>query len=115
MPYRSLRTLAATALLALAAAPALATDNQDRRVILTNETEYNVVEFYASRVASQSWEENMLRGGKVLSSGQAAQFNFDDGTGACLFDFKAVFSDGDTAISQRVNVCKISEFYLREN
>ena len=114
MSLRSLRNLMAVALLALAASPVLANDTHDRRVVIVNETSHSVVEFYASRVASTSWEENMLSGGKVLSAGQGATFNFDDGTGACVFDFKAVFSDRDTAVSQGVNVCKITEFYLRE-
>lgn len=98
---------------ALLAAPALHADEHDRRVVITNETSYAIVEFYASRVSTDSWEEDLL-GDRVLRSGEAGVFNFDDGTGACLFDFKAVFSDGDVVYSQGVNTCKLANYYFRE-
>jgi len=32
-------------------------------------------------------------------------FNFDDGSGACLFDFRAEFADGLSAEVKRFNTC----------
>ena len=36
--------------------------------------------------------------------------DIDDGTKACIYDFKAVFADGDTVVKKKVNVCEISTF-----
>jgi hypothetical protein len=49
----------------------------------------------------------------VLPPGQRVRVNIDDGTGACLFDFKAVFADGRTIEQRRVNVCQITTWTLR--
>ena len=93
-------------LLAATAGPAGA---QDRRVRVINETGYSIREFYASNVGSRSWEEDIL-GTDVLGPGDSVMINFDDGTGYCMFDFKAVFSDGDELVRDRVNVCDLATF-----
>lgn len=36
--------------------------------------------------------------------------NFDNAKGYCLFDFKAVFEDGDVLERGGVNVCEITDF-----
>jgi hypothetical protein len=36
--------------------------------------------------------------------------NINDGTGACKFDFKAVFEDGKSLEKGNVDVCSISSF-----
>jgi len=41
-------------------------------------------------------------------------FRSDDGTGYCLYDFKAVFADGDVLIRERVDVCTISSYRYHE-
>ena len=40
--------------------------------------------------------------------------NIDDGSGACLYDFKAVFDDGDVLTRNQINVCQISEYRYTE-
>jgi len=39
--------------------------------------------------------------------------NFDDGSGACLFDFRAEFSDGQSAGAKRFNVCTEASWVVR--
>ena len=34
--------------------------------------------------------------------------DFDDGTGACLFDIRARFADGDVVDRRQINVCQVS-------
>ena len=46
----------------------------------------------------------------MLRNGASVVINIDDGTGACLYDFKARFSDGDELERYRINVCQISEY-----
>lgn len=81
----------------------------DRRVRIVNNTGYTIVEFYGSNKGSDSWEEDIW-GSDVLPSGSSFRVNFDDGTGYCIFDFKAVFSDGDVLERRGINVCEISTY-----
>jgi hypothetical protein len=105
---RGFAALAAVATLAgAAAAPALAQEN--RRVKIINETGFTMVRFYASNVSRNNWEEDIL-GQAVLRNGQSVTVNIDDGTGACRFDFKAVFDDGDELVRNDINVCRISSY-----
>lgn len=92
---------------------ALADNNYDRRVIITNESSFEVKEFYASRVSTDDWEENIVED-KPLKSGDSGRFDFNDGSGACLFDFKIVFEDGDVGTASSINVCKITNYYIRD-
>ncbi|MFO1014899.1 MAG: hypothetical protein U1E50_14155 [Caulobacteraceae bacterium] len=86
-------------------------DNQDRRVRIYNDAGETMREFYASRVTTDDWEEDIL-GQDVLRAGSSVMINIDDGTGACLFDFKAVFVSGREAIRNRINVCQISDYHF---
>lgn len=98
--------VAAATLAFTAAAPAT---GADRRVRIINDTSVTMTQFYASNVDTDSWEEDIL-GSDVLRSGQSVRVNIDDGTGACVYDFKAVFADGDVLVRQNINVCRISEY-----
>ncbi|NIZ62064.1 hypothetical protein DL239_13865 [Sedimentitalea sp. CY04] len=98
--------MAALAVTATSAIPAFALD---RRVRIVNDTGYVLVEFYGSNKGSTSWEEDIL-GPDVLRSGQSVMVNFDDGTGYCMFDFKAVFDDGDVLTRKGVNICEIGTY-----
>ena len=90
----------------LVATPALA---QNRDVTVTNATSTAMIEFYASNIGTNAWEEDIL-GVDVLEPGEAVLVTVDDGTGACMFDFRATFSDGTEATRGGVNVCEISDF-----
>lgn len=92
------------------AAPATA---QDRHVVIVNETRHTIVEFYASNIGRDTWEEDIL-GEDVLPVGQSVRINIDDGTDACLYDFKAVFDDGDQLVRNRINVCTIGTYRYTE-
>lgn len=91
---------------AMAAAPAVAAD---RVVTIVNRTGVTMVEFFGSNVGTQSWEEDIL-GRDVLNHNESVDIDFDDGTRACRFDFKAVFADGDEVIEENVNVCEVGRF-----
>ena len=87
---------------------------EDRRVRVINETRHIIVRFYASNVNATSWEEDIL-GQQVLKPGQSVVMNIDDGSGYCLYDFKAVFDDGDALERKRIDVCKISSYRYTED
>jgi hypothetical protein len=101
------RKAAVAALLSLATVlPAAALD---RRVTIINNTGYTIVNFFGSNTGTSSWEEDIL-GNDVLPSGSSVQINFNDGTGYCMFDFLAIFDDGEQLIREGVNICEISTF-----
>ena len=105
--------LVASAGVTVAVATATPAFAQDRRVRIINGTRHTMVRFYASNSSRTSWEEDIL-GRKVLPAGQSVVVNIDDGSGACLYDFKAVFDDGDELTRGQINVCQISEYRYTE-
>ncbi|MFG1418471.1 hypothetical protein V5F38_11245 [Xanthobacter sp. V0B-10] len=101
------RTLAAAVLATgFLAFPALA---KDRKVDVINKTGHTMTSFFASSVDQESWEEDMLDG-DTLKNGETLDADIDDGTNACVYDFKAVFADGDSVIKRKVNVCEVGTF-----
>jgi hypothetical protein len=102
---------AVVALLGMAAAPANA---QDRHVDIVNDTQHAIVQFYASNVDRGTWEEDIL-GEDVLPVGQSVNINIDDGSGACLYDFKAVFDDGEELVRNGINVCTTTTYTYTES
>ncbi len=81
----------------------------DRHVDIVNNTGRTMVQFYASVTRSDSWEENII-GRDSLDDGDTQTVDIDDGSGKCVFDFKAVFKGGATAEKRGVNVCQVSTF-----
>ena len=104
------RFCAAFLLLSLSAISANAAD---RRVTVVNKTKVAVVEFYASRADTDDWEEDIL-GQDVLEPDDSVEINIDDGSGACRFDFKAVFDDDDEVIKKKIDVCAVGTFTLTQ-
>ncbi len=83
------------------------TGSIDRTVTVANYSGLTITQFYGSNTGRSSWEEDILGNG-VIPAGTSVNINFNDGSGACLFDFKAVFADGSTAVESNVDVCRVS-------
>ncbi len=101
--------------LVIAALPllwAVSASAADRNVDIVNQTGQTMVHFYASNTGTDSWEEDIL-GHDKLANGDTQPVNIDDGSGACRFDFKAVFADGSSSVRRGVDVCKVSSFTYR--
>jgi len=90
------------------------TDGQDRHVTIANNSSQTVMQFYASPVTSENWEEDML-GANVLSSGTSINANIDNGTNECNYDLKAVMADGQEHIQNGVNVCAVSQWNITDS
>lgn len=84
-------------------------DGYDRRVLIKNRTGWTMLRFYASDSRTDDWEEDIL-GEDVLENGRDLRINIDDGSGACVYDFKAQFTNGQELTRFRINVCEISEY-----
>jgi hypothetical protein len=100
-------TLAAAGLFVVSAATLASAEN--RHVDVVNETGRTMTEFYASATNADEWEEDIL-GSDTLADGEVFDIDIDDGSGACKFDFKAVFTDGTSHVRRAVDVCTISKF-----
>lgn len=98
--------IAAVTVASLLAAPTFAAN---RKVDIINKTGSVMTSFFASSTGTDSWEEDMLDN-DTLANGETLEADIDDGTKACIYDFKAVFADGDTVVKKKVNVCEISTF-----
>lgn len=95
---------------AAAPAPVQSRDGRNRRVRIHNNTGWTMLRFFASNTSRSDWEEDIL-GNDVLANNASIVMNIDDGTGACLFDFKAEFTNGQSLIRNNVNVCEIADYY----
>ena len=85
----------------------------DRHVTIINSTSTTMKMFFASNVDAKKWEEDIL-GDEVIHPGDSIDINVDDGTGHCEFDFRALFSDGVESVKNRVDVCKVGNFYFND-
>ncbi len=90
-------------------APTQSRDGHDRHVTIKNRTGWTMLRFYASDSRTDDWEEDIL-GSDVLEDGQNVRINIDDGSGACVYDFKAEFTNGQELTRSRINVCEISDY-----
>lgn len=86
---------------------------EDRRIKIINETSFTIVRFYGSNEGAETWQEDVL-GKSVIKPGGSVTVNFDDGSGYCKFDFKVVFSDGDSVIRKGIDVCTTSVYRISE-
>jgi hypothetical protein len=85
-------------------------DGYDRRVVVVNNRSSPLVRLYGARTATSEWEENILT--QPIPPGSRIVINFDDGSGSCTFDFRAVFKDRQIAQTWNFNVCSESEWYV---
>ncbi|MGZ8362340.1 MAG: hypothetical protein ACXW3D_00640 [Caulobacteraceae bacterium] len=113
MTSSAARLIAAAVAVCAISAFGAANAAENRHVEIDNQTGHTIVEFYASNVDENDWEEDIL-GRDTLDSGESVDVNIDDGTGHCMYDFKAVFSDGDTLIKRNINVCTVETYTYTE-
>ncbi len=83
----------------------------DKRIDVVNASHLPIVNFYASNVGTDSWEEDILGTG-ILPPGYQVRVNLDDGTSYCHFDLKTRFADGSSVIRRDVDICAVTRFTL---
>lgn len=103
-------TQAPTAPVAVPASPA---PSPLHLVRIINSTRHTMEHFFVSNIHTNSWQDDLLSSAALLP-GQSEDINIDDGTGACEFDFKAVFDDNQQLIRRDVNVCSINSYRYTE-
>ena len=72
---------------------------------------HNIIsELYLSASNVDAWDNNLLKS-ETLKSGDRFQVAFADAAdNTCLYDIRAVFSDGQVVEDYKVNVCE-NDFY----
>lgn len=94
--------------LCLMAAPTLAA--ADMKVRIHNNTGVEMYGFTSTNSGASNWGSDVF-GQSTLPSGSSIVLNFSNSNGYCLFDFKAVFVDGDVLEKREIDVCSIKDFY----
>jgi hypothetical protein len=87
------------------AIPRSSSDGFDRSVRIYNNTSSTMYNVFASRASNRWYDDDDLLGSSVLRPGESMVVEVDDGTGACVFDLKAVF-DNNRVRTTRMNVCR---------
>ena len=80
----------------------------DRQVRIVNASSFEIVELYGSRVDART-PRNIL-GEATLPAGASVDVDLEDGSGYCMYNFRAVFDDGAVLERRRVNVCEVGTF-----
>jgi hypothetical protein len=83
-------------------------DENDRRVYIVNARSSPMTRLYAAPSTASGWKGNILI--QPIPPGRKTLIDFEDGTGACQFDFRAVFKDRQIVQMWSINVCRESEW-----
>ncbi|WP_162627639.1 hypothetical protein [Erythrobacter sp. KY5] len=86
--------------------PAVSPDGQDRRLSILNQTGETLSEIYWSNSATLEWGYDRLGTGYTLSRDQQWNVTVQDGSSACIFDFKAVTENAREIELPAINVCE---------
>jgi hypothetical protein len=80
-------------------------DRHDRRMVIINASNRTLLEFYATNTGTSHWGRDLL-GQAVIPPGGRYVFDFNDRSGYCMFDFRAVLDDRRVIQRAKVNVCE---------
>jgi len=76
---------------------------------LTNGRSQSIFYFYASPSNVGSWEEDIL-GSDILAPDETSRISIDDDRASCIYDFKAIFSDGSSSTHYGIDICDLSRY-----
>lgn len=97
-------------LLSLAFSTALFAGRQDVNVV--NMTKKSIHHIYISAAKVDDWEEDIL-GNDVLDPGETVKVTFENEHKACVWDFKAVDTDGKEYLLMNVNLCQTATINVK--
>jgi hypothetical protein len=101
--------LATTALLAVAAVPAVAADVTYE---LINNSSLTLAFFYTSPSSDPHWSEDFL-GEAVLAPSESGIVTLYGASDICAYDVKFVMEDGQE-LTDQVNVCELASYTLED-
>jgi hypothetical protein len=109
LSQRLFSTLGLVSALAIGAT-ALRAGDQD--FVLVNKTGYDIDEVYVAPANEKEWGEDIM-GKDVLEDGQKVTIEFSHKEKECAWDMRIVFSDGEEAVWEDFDLCKVREITLR--
>lgn len=113
MKKKTLLGVVATAMMATQlAGPAWA--QMFEKITVVNSTGYTISEIYISPAYSRSWEEDVLHR-NVLDDGEEFVIDFRRSEDTCDWDLKVIYSDGEEAIWDGLDLCEDWHFELFYN
>lgn len=86
-------------------------DSYNRDIRVHNQTGWTMTYFYAAGSGTDDWGADLLGPG-TLEPGDSVVVTADDGTGACRFDFRAEFDNGESLQRTGINVCQVADYYF---
>nr|WP_246499341.1 hypothetical protein [Azospirillum soli] len=81
---------------------------------IVNKTGYALKHIYVSESKNNSWDEDIL-GRDTLEDGEYFEVSFDKAEKTCKWDMKVAYDDGETAVWENLDLCKISKLTLKWN
>ena len=115
MTRPAISVTAITLLMGLAFAGAAQASDADFKLI--NKTGYQIDSVFVSQARNNSWGSDIM-GRDAVPDGAAVNITFPHGGGACNFDIRVVYNDGDKADFTNVDLCQyevISLFWDGKN
>ena len=103
------QAIAAALAACLLAAPAHA-DQRDFRLV--NHTGYTVDQVYVSPAKADDWEEDVL-GRDRLADEEFVDISFSGKANTCIYDLKLVYTDGEEAVWNKLDLCEVSKISVR--
>lgn len=94
---------------AVFAASSIAAAAEDLEFLLVNESSADVTEFHVSIAETNQWEENLIEGG-YLAPGYELGVIIADGEETCIYDLRAVFSDGAVVEDYGLDLCEMGSY-----
>ncbi len=98
-------------LAALVAAAFTVPAHAEEMFTVVNKTGYDIAQVYIAPSRSDNWEEDVL-GQDVLANDSRTNIDFSGSEDTCKWDLKVVYTDGDHAAWQGLDLCKISTVEL---
>ena len=83
----------------------------DADFVLKNKTGYQIDEVYVTPHSMKSWGKDIMGSGS-LENGRNVKITFPHGNGACHFDIKVKYEDGDKAEWGNVDLCQYEAITL---
>ncbi|CAN5220409.1 hypothetical protein BH10PSE1_BH10PSE1_11750 [soil metagenome] len=104
------QTATATPIPATQPTPPQSHDGMNRRVRIHNQTGWTLVRFQTADARSRAWQDGVLEA-RTIATGASWVATIDDGSGACVYVFRAEFSNGQALERAAINVCEIADYY----
>ena len=99
--------------LALAVAGAAGTTSaNERQLRVNNLADATIIRLYVSPSGAEDWGADVLASG-MLEPGESMLLDYDDGSGNCVFDVKALYTTDEVSTLFAVNFCEIEDLNFR--